>query len=195
MINISRRTIGEMKEVAYRPQEVSLPDEELAYIMIRNPGRNLTIFPFYRLGGGPARNASPARKDSVSGGRSEAGGEYPKTYGHFHVPDCAETYQVLKGTAGFLLQQVEGEQILQIKFKVVEEGQTFTVPSGWGHVAVNLGSDYLITLDDYDPARFENDYSLVKKMRGFGYYLVEKEGTWQAVPNPSYTQLPALTAE
>jgi len=169
MINLSPRTIREIKEVAYQPEEVALPDEELAYIVVRNPGNNLTIFPQYRLGV-----------------------EYPKTYGHFHVPDYAENYRVLFGRAGFLLQKMEGERVAGMQLKILEVGEKFTVPAGWGHVAVNLGEEYLVTQDDHDPAHFDNDYSLVKKMRGFAWYLVEEGGTWKAVPNPSYTEVPAL---
>ena len=173
-----------MREVAYQPEEIVLPDEDQAYIVIRNPGNNLTIFPHYRLGA-----------------------EYPKTYGHFHVPDYAENYRVIFGRAGFLLQKMEGERGTGVQLNIVEVGENFTVPAGWGHVALNLGKGYLITQDDHDPAHFENDYSLVKKMRGFAVYIcdskiatersegqhvVEDGGNWKAVPNPSYTEVPAL---
>uniref|UniRef100_A0A831Z1B1 glucose-6-phosphate isomerase n=1 Tax=candidate division WWE3 bacterium TaxID=2053526 RepID=A0A831Z1B1_UNCKA len=169
MISISPRKIGEMKEVAYQPDGVSIPEEDLAYMVVRNPGNNLTIFPKYRLGA-----------------------EYPKTYGHFHVPDYPENYRVLFGRAGFLLQKMAGERVVGMQLKVVGAGEKFTVPAGWGHVAINLGDDYLITQDDHDPAHFENDYSLVKKMRGFAYYLVEDGGNWKAVPNPAYGEISAL---
>jgi glucose-6-phosphate isomerase len=169
MISLSLRTIREIKEVAYQPEEIALPEEDLAYIVVRNPGNNLTIFPQYRLGA-----------------------EYPKTYGHFHVPGYAENYRVLFGRAGFLLQKMEGEKVIGAQLKVVEVGERFTVPAGWGHVAVNLGEEYLVTQDDHDPAHFENDYSLVKKMRGFAFWLVEDGGNWKAVPNPSYAEVPAL---
>jgi glucose-6-phosphate isomerase len=158
-----------MKEVAHQPEEISLSEGDLAYIVVRNPGNNLTIFPKYRLGS-----------------------EYPKTYGHFHVPDYAENYRVIFGRAGFLLQKMEVERVTGVQLKIVEVGEKFTVPAGWGHVALNLGEGYLITQDDHDPAHFENDYSLVKKMRGFAYYLVEDGGNWKAVPNPSYTEVPTL---
>jgi glucose-6-phosphate isomerase len=184
MVTLSPRKIAEMKEVAYQPEEIVLPDEDQAYIVVRNPGNNLTIFPDYRLGS-----------------------EYPKTYGHFHVPDYAENYRVIFGRAGFLLQKMEGERVTGVQLKIVEVGENFTVPAGWGHVALNLGKGYLITQDDHDPAHFENDYSLVKKMRGFAVYIcdskiatersegqhvVEDGGNWKAVPNPSYTEVPAL---
>jgi glucose-6-phosphate isomerase len=170
MITLSPRKISEIKEVAYQPDEITLSEEDLAYIVVRNPGNNLTIFPDYRLGS-----------------------EYPKTYGHFHVPDYAENYRVISGRAGFLLQKMEGEKVVGLQFKVVEAGEQFAVPAGWGHVAVNLGKGYLITQDDHDPAHFENDYSLVKKMRGFACYLIEDGENWKAVPNPAYPNPPELT--
>ncbi len=169
MVNLSPRTIREMKEVAYQPEEVALSDEDLAYIVVRNPGNNLTIFPHYRLGT-----------------------EYPKTYGHFHVPPYEEHYRVIFGRAGFLLQKMEGERVTEIQLKIVEVGQSFTVPAGWGHVAINLGEDYLVTQDDHDPIHFENDYKEVQKFGGFGYFVVEKGGNWKAVPNPRYANLPPL---
>lgn len=170
--------------MAYQPENIVLPEEDLAYIVVRNPGNNLTIFPRYRLGM-----------------------EYPKTYGHFHVPGYAENYQVIFGRAGFLLQRMEGDKVLEVQLKVVQAGERFTVEAGRGHVAINLGEDYLVTQDDHDPAHFENDYSFVKKMRGLAYYIcdsriateqergqhiVEEGGSWKSVPNPSYAGVPAL---
>lgn len=169
MVTLSPRTIREIREVAYQPEKITLEDEDLAYIVVRNPGNNLTIFPPYRLGV-----------------------EYPKTYGHFHIPPYAENYRVISGRAGFLLQRMEGEKVVGMKFEVVEAGQRFQVPAGWGHVAINLGEDYLVTQDDHDPAHFDNDYSLVKKLGGFGYFIVEEGGSWKAVPNSRYADLPSL---
>ena len=97
MVTLSPRKISEMKEVAYQPEEILLSEEDLAYIVVRNPGNNLTIFPNYRLGS-----------------------EYPRTYGHFHVPDYAENYRVIFGRAGFLLQKMEGERVTGMQLKIVE---------------------------------------------------------------------------
>ncbi len=169
MVTISQRTIGEMKEVAYQPQAIRLEDEDLAYAVIRKSGNNLTIFPVYLLGS-----------------------EYPKTYGHFHVPPFEEHYRVLFGRAGFLLQQMEGEKVTRVKFQVVESGGELVVPAGWGHVAINLGEDYLVTQDDHEPAHFANEYSLVKNRGGFGYFIVAEGEAWKAVPNPHYPDLPPL---
>ena len=170
MVSVSTRKISEMGEVAYRPEALGLDADDLAYIVVRNPGKNITITPHYRLGGG----------------------EYPKTYGHLHRPDYPETYQVLNGKAGFLIQRAEGAQVLEILLKVVPAGESFTVPAGFTHISINLGDDYLVTRDDHDPAHFENDYGPVKEHRGLGYYILDKEARIEAVPNPSYRDLPPL---
>ncbi|GMR19273.1 MAG: hypothetical protein BMS9Abin34_405 [Patescibacteria group bacterium] len=176
MPSISIRKIEEMKDVAYRPEEIRIPPEEAAYWVIRNPGRNLTIFPFYRLGGG----------------------EYPKTYGHFHKPPYAENYQVLYGKAGFLLQKMVPRKargkgrIAEIRLKILGPGERFTVPAGFGHIMLNMGDDYVVTMDDHDPRHFDNDYGPVKEARGLGYFIVEDKGRWKAIPNSNFTDLPSL---
>ena len=173
MPSISIRKVEEIKDVVYKPEETSLSSEEDAYWVIRKPGCNLTIFPFYRLGRG----------------------EYPKTYGHFHIPSHEETYRVLYGKAGFLLQKMDGDRVTEIRFKVLNQGDTFTVPAGFGHVMLNLGDDYVITMDDHNPKHFDNDYGMIKKMQGLGYYIVEENDGWKAIPNPNFTDLPPLKTD
>jgi len=170
MVSVSTRKIEEMREVAYRPEEIGMDAEYLAYIVVRNPGQNITITPQYRLGGN----------------------EYPKTYGHYHRPGYPETYRVFSGKAGFLIQRLEGGQVAEITLKIVTAGEEFTVPEGYAHVSMNLGNGYLVTLDDHDPAHFENDYGPIKEHRGLGYYILDKEGEIEAIPNPAYGKLPPL---
>ena len=170
MLSVTTRTVKEMLEVAYRPQETTLSSEELAYIVVRNPGNNLTITPPFKLGGG----------------------EYPKTYGHYHNPPYAETYRVLSGKAGFLIQKMTGERVEEVILQVVLAGGKFTVPAGYGHISINLGEDYLVTLDDHDPTHFENNYVSIKEKKGMAYYILDKGGKVEAVPNPSYGEVPPL---
>jgi len=169
MARVTVRKIEEMKEVCLQPEAIELKNSDEAYWVIREAGRNLTIFAPYRLGR-----------------------EFPKTYGHFHVPPYEETYKVLYGKAAFLIQKMEGKEVSEIHFKVLKQGETFTVPLGFGHTMLNLGDDYVITMDDHDPSNFDNDYTLIKTLRGFGYYIVQKGGGWEALPNQNYRDLPPL---
>jgi len=159
-----------MLEVAYQASEITSSPEELAYIVVQNPGKNITITPASKLGGG----------------------EYPKTYGHYHVPPYAENYQVLSGKAGFLLQKIEGDKVTDVMLEIVLAGGKIAVPAGYAHVSINLGSGYLITQDDHDPAHFNNNYESIRQMKGMAYYILDKGGKLDAVPNPSYGAVPPL---
>lgn len=165
------RKIEEMREVA-RSSVASAKEDgvtvEEAYYVIHHPGMNITVLPEYRLGE-----------------------EYPKTYGHFHQPEAEETYEVLLGEAGILLQKGvdPAEEVRLIRLK---KGDSFTVPEGYAHSLINLGKGSVVTLDDHDPARFNNDYEPIRGKHGFAYYIVEKNGKPEAVPNPNYKKVPRL---
>ena len=67
----------------------------------------------------------------------------------------------------------------------VEVGQEVFMPQKFGHLLVNTGETYFVTADDSpvdfeerDPTSFPGhaDYTLVQKMRGFAYYVVENNG-------------------
>lgn len=135
------------------------------------------------------------------------GGEYIKTYGHYHVGKLDETYWILAGEGIVLLQtrkldsdhhpiDDEIESFYAIK---VHEGDSVFIPSGTGHLVVNTGKTWLVTKDD-SPVNFEEknpvslpghaDYLAVQKMQGFAYYVVEKNGKPTLVKNPKYKVIP-----
>lgn len=135
------------------------------------------------------------------------GGEYIKTYGHYHVGKIDETYQVVVGEGVILLQSRqtgrdgnpiddEIESFYAVKVKV---GDRVFIPSGNGHLAANIGKVWFVTVDD-SPVNFEEkdpvslpghaDYEPVKKLRGFAYYLVEDNGKPTLVKNPNYKVVP-----
>ncbi len=120
-------------------------------------------------------------------------GEYIKTYGHYHVGDLSETYEIIYGEGVALLQKLaEDERGEMIPDKVAEfqaikvkAGQEIFMPAKFGHLLANTGKTYFVTADDSpvdfgdrDPASFPGhaEYELVKKMRGFAYYVVEHKG-------------------
>lgn len=120
-------------------------------------------------------------------------GEYIKTYGHYHVGDLSETYWIVYGQGVALLQKlVENERgemipdtVAEFKAIKVKAGQKIFMPAKFGHLLANTGETYLVTADDSpvdfedkDPSSFPGhaEYELVKKMRGFAYYVVEYNG-------------------
>lgn len=133
------------------------------------------------------------------------GGEYIKTYGHYHVGDLDETYWILHGEGIALLQkraeengQPMDDTIEEFKAIRVKAGDSVYMPPGHGHLVVNTGGTYLVTADnspvdlgDAEPISMPGhaDYEPVKRMRGFAYYVVERDGQPVLVKNPRYREV------
>lgn len=134
------------------------------------------------------------------------GGEYIKTYGHYHVGQLSETYWLLYGQGIVLLEKLavdaNGQMIADVveEFKAipVSQGDTIAIPSGYGHLVANIGTTYLVTADnspvdftEKDPASLPGhaDYHLVKQTQGFAYYVVEHEGKPALKRNPRYKSI------
>lgn len=180
-----------MKEVLMDP-EASGP--EIHYYMIR--------------GGSDKKNVTVWETGLV-------GKEYIKTYGHYHVGNLDETYWIVQGEGIVLLQTRKADQNgnpiddeLDTFFAIkVKAGDSVFIPSGMGHLVVNTGKTWLVTIDD-SPVNFEEvdpvslpghaDYQAVKRMRGFGYYIIEDPSASsghrnvKAVKNPNYKSVPEV---
>ena len=176
------RTNEKMQEVLMDPEGVG---PAIHYYMIR--------------GGINQKNITVWEPGTISG-------EYIKTYGHYHIGDLSETYEIIYGQGVALLQKlVENEsgemiadEVSEFKAIVVEAGQTVFMPPKFGHLVVNTGETYFVTADDSpvdfedrDPASFPGhaDYELVKKMRGFAYYVIEHNGKPALKRNPLYKNI------
>jgi glucose-6-phosphate isomerase len=133
-------------------------------------------------------------------------GEYIKTYGHYHIGDLSETYWVLFGSGVALLQKLAenengemiSDEVEEFKAILTEVGQEIFMPKKFGHLLVNIGETYFVTADDSpvdfeerNPASFPGhaDYTLVQKMRGFAYYVVENNGKPALKRNPLYKSI------
>lgn len=116
------------------------------------------------------------------------GREFPKTYGHYHVPPHSETYSIKSGWAMVLTQKVDkAGQLLDFNHQLLKKGESFTVPEDYGHVLVNVGNEPLIAWDDWDPTWAKHTYGGVTAKRGFAYYVVADQGRQpQLVQNPRY---------
>lgn len=137
------------------------------------------------------------------------GGEYIKTYGHYHVGALDETYWIVQGEGIALLQKravvdgVERADIIE-EFRAipVKAGDSVYMPPGYGHLVVNTGREWLVTTDDSpvegagDSASMPGhaDYEPVKQMRGFAYYVIEHDGKPTLLQNPQYAEVRATDA-
>ena len=177
----AERTQEKMKEVLMNP-EASGP--EVHYYMIR--------------GGSEKTNITVWESGTV-------GDEYIKAYGHYHIVEFSETYTILEGEGILLLQtrkkDSEGkpvdEEIESFKSIKVKAGDSIAIPALSGHLLVNTGSSWLVTsdnspvnLDDSASQPAHADYEAVKKMHGFAYYVVKKDGVPTFVKNAHYTSIP-----
>ena len=174
------RTHEKMQEVLMQP-EASGP--AIHYYMIR--------------GGSNKRNITVWEAGTV-------GNEYIKTYGHYHLGNLDETYWIVQGEGIALLQkrvEEDGEaladKVEEFKAIRVKAGDSIYMPQGYGHLVVNTGTEWLVTVDDSpvegtaDSASMPGhaDYEPVKRMRGFAYYVVEKDGAPALVLNPLYKEV------
>lgn len=172
------RTHEKMREVLMAPDA---PGPNIHYYMIR--------------GGSEQKNVTVWEPGTV-------GGEYIKTYGHYHIGQLDETYWVLLGEGVILQQKLVDEtdpaRIELFRAIVVKPGDSVYMPPGHGHLAVNIGKTYFVTADD-SPVNFDEknpiampghaDYTMVQKMRGFAYYVVERDGSPALLKNPLYTEV------
>ena len=177
----AERTHAKMKEVLMRP---GAKGPKVHYYMIR--------------GGSQKRNVTVLEPGTV-------GGEYVKTYGHYHVGKLDETYWIAQGEGMVILQKRKtkggktiDDEIESFKAIKVKTDDKVYIPVGVGHLLINTGKTWLVTVDN-SPVSFTKkdeasmpghaDYSAVKKMRGFAYYVVGKKGP-AFIRNPRYKKVP-----
>ncbi len=176
--------------------------EEMAELLLHPKANGPEVFYYMIRGGVEKRNITVWEPGTIRG-------EYIKSFGHYHTGDLAETYTILEGE-GIVLLQVrkkdsngnpiddELESFTAIKVKT---GDKIFIPSGSGHLALNTGTTWLVTSDD-SPVNFNDadpvslpghaDYDTVKKMKGFGYYIIEENGQPKPIPNTNYKNLPEV---
>lgn len=117
-------------------------------------------------------------------------GELPKTKGHYHPASPSgirypEIYEVLEGTAHYLLQKKDLSDIIMVK---AAETDLVVVPPGYGHVTINPGRSDLV-MANLVSSVFSSEYGDYERLRGGAYY--ELSGG-KMVKNPAYPDLPLL---
>jgi len=127
------------------------------------------------------------------------GQEYNKTVGHYHPvksgTSCTypEVYEVLSGEATYLLQR-PGDQVGRVADAYIVTalaGDKVVIPPGYGHITINAKNTPLV-MANWVAAEFASVYGEIKELCGGAYYLLEKNLAGEWMPNPRYTELPAL---
>lgn len=173
------------------------PHEKMKEVLM-NPDAEGPAEHYYMIRGGSKRGNITVWEPGT------VGGEYIKTYGHYHVDDLPEIYWTVAGKGIVLLQkraEENGEpindRIEEFKVVFVEPGHELHIPPRWGHLVVNIGDSHLVTKDDSPVAGFGDsasmplhaDYKPVQEMKGFAYYVVEHEGKPALVRNKRYKEI------
>jgi glucose-6-phosphate isomerase len=125
------------------------------------------------------------------------GKEFPKTYGHYHSTDSIEKYKLISGQGLLIMQKRrfadddwKDDQIDKVYFVEFLPGDEINITPEWGHSWSNIGPEPLVTLDDWKDGHKESDYEPMKKLQGMCYYLINKNGQAEFVPNKNYNDLP-----
>jgi glucose-6-phosphate isomerase len=125
------------------------------------------------------------------------GKEFAKTYGHYHGTSTVERYKLLSGQGILVMQKRkfldddwQDDQIDKVYFVEFLPGDEIDITPEWGHSWSNIGSEPLVTLDNWKDGHQESDYEPMKKLQGMSYYLVNKNGQAEFVPNENYKDLP-----
>jgi len=131
-------------------------------------------------------------------------GECKKTSGHYHgwnekkTNTYAEVYEVIKGTALYILQKssnFDAENPADVKvddiiLATVHEGETIIIPPNYGHNSINIGEGPLVFSNlAYVPCPV--NYDPVRHFHGMGYYVKKKDGVPYCEVNGRYAALPA----
>ncbi len=124
-------------------------------------------------------------------------GEFPKTFGHYHSCTTTEKYKLLSGKGILLMQKRQfidddwqSDRIEKIYFVEFLPGDELDITKEWGHSWSNIGSEPLVTLDNWREGHTPGDYKPIENMGGMGYFMVKKDGGAEFIPNPKYKDLP-----
>lgn len=176
--------------------------KEMEDVLMEPKAKGPAVHYYMIRGGAEKRNITVWEPGTV-------GEEYIKAYGHYHVDGIPETYWITQGEGILMLQKRmvrDGKHIdnelesCQAIF--VQAGDEIHIPGDEGHAMINTGTTWLATVDDSPLAGTtaaemskpaHADYASIKKMKGFGYYVVKgKDGKPAFVKNTNYQIVPPI---
>lgn len=171
---MGRKTVAEMTGLL-RDEKGSDPDEKFydVYRGIRYPEDEKLL------------DSHDIRYDITVIMPGQVNGEYKKTSGHYHgwnpehTNTYGEVYEVIAGTAMFVLQKAElyGEnntlcrKVEDLIYVTVPAGQTLLVPPNYGHCSINIGEAPLV-FSNLAYTKCPVVYDSVKHYHGMAYYVV-----------------------
>lgn len=118
-------------------------------------------------------------------------GERVKTKGHYHPKNAAgigfpEVYEVLEGTAHYLLQSCTLDDVVLIK---AGAGDLVVIPPDYGHITINPSPDQTLSMANIVSTAFESRYGEYESLHGAAYYELTDGNL---VKNPAYGKVPPV---
>lgn len=174
--DISRRLLGDMKDVLEDAAAAENRENEVFYTVYRN----IEVV------------EGKARYDITEIPPGRVSKEFNKTFGHYHKKPLPEIYEVLEGHAYFLIQKMGADPSEISEAYVIEalSGEKAVIPPGYGHLAVNVGNTMLklanwMGLSDYD-------YETIRQFGGGCYYILDYGNSIEFERNKKYKTVPGL---
>lgn len=171
-VQISRIKLGKSESILYYMfRDLSKNDDDHKKILEAELRYDITIIP-------------PAT----------VGEEFVKTFGHYHPKilgtdlSYPEIYQVLEGTAHYILQKKQKGKISDVAVIKATAGDYIIIPPDYGHVTVNPSNKQL-KMANWVSRHFASLYKDYQEKHGATYYELS-DGTF--IENDSYINLPPL---
>jgi glucose-6-phosphate isomerase len=122
------------------------------------------------------------------------GSEYNKTFGHYHSTAkrglaYPEIYEVLHGSATYILQKKEKGKIVDIIIADAKAGDKVLMPPNYGHVTVNRGKGSLIMANIVSD-HCVSDYKEYARLKGAAVYILKGKGVIVNKTYPNALKMP-----
>jgi glucose-6-phosphate isomerase len=174
------RTVEEMRPVLAEPvcresgalyfmyRDLSKSDADRTWLLFHHLRYDLTVI--------PPRNLC---------------GEFVKTKGHYHPRNAAgsgypEIYEVLEGTAWYLLQSRMLDDMVLVK---AQTGDLVIIPPEYGHVSINPTPHETLVMANIVSTGFESEYGEYETHHGAAYYAMS---SGDLIKNPYYPKVPPV---
>jgi glucose-6-phosphate isomerase len=97
-----------------------------------------------------------------------------------------EIYEVLEGTAHYLLQSCKLDDVVLI---TADAGDLVIIPPDYGHITINPSPEETLSMANIVSTAFESEYREYEVHRGAAYYELS-DGT--LARNPAYGNIPPV---
>lgn len=186
-----RRRFGDLRAVVAYPEAVDPIADDVAYLTYRD----------VRQADETGLGAEGLRYDVTVTLPGTVAEEYVKTAGHYHGLDAngvswPEIYDVLAGSAVFVLQRAEGDPagdpaVTRGVAIVAGPGDRLVIPPDFGHVTVNVGATPLVVADLVAVESVNHYQGYACRRGGAMRVMAASDAPFETVWNPAYPDVPS----